>query len=517
MRNASIRNFVFFAIVCVFLWTPAVIQAADSSPPESVVKLIFIHHSCGENWLADDNGGLGLALMENKYYVSDTNYGWGPNSIGDSTDIGHWWEWFNGAQSATYLTALYAESSEHSNGGYTRLSEDPGGENEIILFKSCFPNSDLKGAPDDSPAAGENPLQGQNAYSEYMTVANAKAIYLDLLDYFSTRQDKLFIAVTAPPLTESATDASSAANARALNNWLVDSWLADYDSSNVAVFHFYNVLTSNGGNAQTNDAGEEDGNHHRIWDGKIQHQQTLDYNFSAYASGVSDSHPTAAGNQKATDEFLPLFNVYYNQWVDASDSDSKPDVKPAITAVSGFLTPGSTFADCIQDGYADTQWYKIWDQTSGQCYTQGAAATSGQWVSADSLSQMELPYDLNTFSIKAWGPDTGQSKWVDFAVSSGSADSTIALSDQTFDAYTTLTYDAIIDAGGLDPAAYLRVYNAAEYLYLDVSGDGWVKADELANYSLETGAPGETIQIWIDTYLYGSGRSGWEDVKITAK
>jgi len=49
----------------------------DVAPPDHVVKLIFIHHSCGENWLSDGDGGLGLALEANNYFVSDTNYGWG--------------------------------------------------------------------------------------------------------------------------------------------------------------------------------------------------------------------------------------------------------------------------------------------------------------------------------------------------------------------------------------------------------------------------------------------------------
>jgi hypothetical protein len=40
-------------------------QADDPSPPSQRVKLIFIHHSCGENWLADGHGKLGEALARN--------------------------------------------------------------------------------------------------------------------------------------------------------------------------------------------------------------------------------------------------------------------------------------------------------------------------------------------------------------------------------------------------------------------------------------------------------------------
>ncbi len=78
---------------CLLLMTeadsgPAPMRITDDpDPPATVAKLIFIHHSTGENWLADDYGNLGRVLGQNNYFVSDTNYGWGPNAIGDRTDI----------------------------------------------------------------------------------------------------------------------------------------------------------------------------------------------------------------------------------------------------------------------------------------------------------------------------------------------------------------------------------------------------------------------------------------------
>jgi len=100
------------------------------------------------------------------------------------------------------------------------------------MFKSCFPNSDLEGNPDDPPLATPD---------DSLTVANAKAVYNALLTCFATRQDKLFIVITAPPLAEGDTTAAHAANARAFNNWLVNNWLTGYTHHNVAVFDFYNV------------------------------------------------------------------------------------------------------------------------------------------------------------------------------------------------------------------------------------------------------------------------------------
>jgi hypothetical protein len=287
-------------------------QALNPASPEKPVKLIFIHHSSGENWLADESGGLGLALMRNNYFVSDTNYGWGPDSIGDTTDIGNWWTWFVGPDRDRYMEALFNESGQNSS--YSRLENDPGGENMIIMFKSCFPNSALGGNPNDPPMMADNPLRGQDSSSEYHTVANAKGIYNDLLPYFRSRPDKLFILITAPPLGDFGTDSQQAANARALNSWLVEEWLRDYQPENVAVFDFYNVLTSNGGDTDTNDAGGESGNHHRFWNGAIQYITDQGNDYSAYAAN-DDSHPSSAGNQKATAEFTSLLNIFYHRWL----------------------------------------------------------------------------------------------------------------------------------------------------------------------------------------------------------
>jgi len=282
--------------------------------PAKTVKLIFIHHSTGEAWLSDGNGGLGIALKKNNYFVSDTNYGWGPDGIGDRTDTGNWWDWFRGSKSGTYTHALYKEFDQHS--GYTRLSSDPDSsrENEIIMFKSCFPNSAINGHPNDTAKSGSNPLRGQGAGSS-MTVANVKGIYNDILTYFAAHQDKLFVLIVTPPLAKDATNAAQAANARAVANWLVNKWLAGYSHKNVAVFDFYGVLTSNGGNENTNDLGKASGNHHRWWNGRVQHSTSGSSNFLAYPTG--DSHPSQAGNRKASGEFVPLLNYYYHRWADS--------------------------------------------------------------------------------------------------------------------------------------------------------------------------------------------------------
>ncbi len=297
----QIKSLLIFVLSLLFC-TPqsGFAQGNDPRPPDRVIKLIFVHHSCGENWLADGHGNLGRALGRNNYFVSDTNYGWGPEGIGDRTDIPDWPEWFIGPQSRRYLRALYRESGKNSP--FKRTGSDPGGENRIVMFKSCFPNSDLEGRPNDPPAPGDG-----------LTVGNAKAIYNALLRYFSSRPDKLFIAVTAPPLQDSA----NAANARAFNTWLVNDWLSGYTGDNVAVFDFYNVLT-----------GPK--NHHRCRDNRIEHTREPGRDTLYYPTN-GDDHPSPAGNRKATKEFIPLLNVAYNRWIKGAPGTPLP--KEVVTSV----------------------------------------------------------------------------------------------------------------------------------------------------------------------------------------
>ena len=101
-------------------------------------------------------------------------------------------------------------------------------------------------------------------------------------------------------------------NARVFNDWLVNDWLSGYPYANVAVFDFFNLLTTNGGETYINDLNAATGNHHRLRNGEVRYTIQTGNNYSSYAPG--DSHPTAAGSQKATGEFVPLLNIAYHAW-----------------------------------------------------------------------------------------------------------------------------------------------------------------------------------------------------------
>ena len=257
-------------------------KAVDTTMPGAVVKLIFIHHSCGANWLADGNGNLGKTLNENNFYVTECYYGWDdhPDSaqyetMGDHTDTEDWQYWFNDI----VMPSVYKTTG---NNTYTNKIDDPGGENEIIMFKSCFPNSDVGGSIEDE-----------------------KSLYKALLSYFEKHTDKLFILITPPPMI----DISNNDKTRELTNWLINydtGWLSTYTKGNVWVFDFYNVLT-------------DPNNHHWVNGGYIEHivsDSPVDSKHpnELYYDSDGDDHPNTEGNQKSTKEFVPLLKAYYNLW-----------------------------------------------------------------------------------------------------------------------------------------------------------------------------------------------------------
>ncbi|MGD8456718.1 MAG: carbohydrate binding domain-containing protein [Anaerolineales bacterium] len=417
LRKRKNRLSISILIVFIILTSWAFVAHAqaeqdDPSPPQDVVKLIFIHHSCGENWLMDGYGDLGVTLQNNNYFVSDTNYGWGPNGIGDRTDIPNWPEWFVESNRDTYMNAVYTESDANAGGWdyYTRNLSDPGGENEIIMFKSCFPNSDLYGNPNDSPQAGSD-----------MTVANAKYIYNQLLAYFITRPDKLFVVITAPPMQH----LDSPENARAFNTWLVNDWLAenDYPYSNVAVWDFYNVLT-------------DPDNHHRYNNGTVEYI-TNQGNNTLYYDSSGDDHPNEAGSQKATEEFVPLLNIFYHRWQagnppasapsqpSSSESESEGGGEVESTTGGTALQIGSTIDDFENGPIPESDyWMGYYEENVGTTITcnpigsppySGNASLqvdftvqSGSWASCELLFYDSQDWSLGeglVFYVRA--TDTG--------------------------------------------------------------------------------------------------------------
>jgi hypothetical protein len=258
------------------------------TPPPKLLRLLFIHHSCGGQLLASpgpeqetncicetnpNGGGLRRLLERNNYSVHEASYG---SKIGQNTDIFDWLPKFS--HQMQDILACDLQDTAYSNGV----------SNDIVVFKSCFPNNNFKsqGSDPGNPAGPE------------LTVWNAKATYSGLLKLFEKCPRVLFVAVTAPPLAPSRQpvwkqvtkrmlrredgDIRTGRLAREFNRWLSskDGWLKDYPLRNVVVFDYYDILT---------DYSQSD--------------------LSRYATaGGFDSHPSREGNEKAAAAFVPWLN-----------------------------------------------------------------------------------------------------------------------------------------------------------------------------------------------------------------
>ncbi len=148
-------KFVPVVVLSVFISILFSLSANASTTDD----LVFIHHSCGNNWL---HHSLLDALLAKSYIDEYNNIYYGtdiapdagrPDSLGstpgDHTDMNHWIKWFN-----DYLQGV-------------KNHDCATGINKIIMFKSCYPNSNIVS---DGTEPGD-PFSGTK------TIANYKAVY----------------------------------------------------------------------------------------------------------------------------------------------------------------------------------------------------------------------------------------------------------------------------------------------------------------------------------------------------
>src|SRR6185436_322931 len=171
------------------------LSAYPATRPEAPLRLLFIHHSCGGQLLAPEGaaaerpdciypshangGGLRPLLAEQGYEVHEASYG---SEVGNDTDLFHWLPKFSQKMDRVLRTAHQDELYPDER------------RNQIVAFKSCFPNNQLvsEGTPPGDPAGPE------------LTVWNVKATLRALLPELARHPETLFVYLTAPPNAPSA-------------------------------------------------------------------------------------------------------------------------------------------------------------------------------------------------------------------------------------------------------------------------------------------------------------------------
>ena len=359
------------------------LRALAQSPVDPLDDVLFIHHSVGQNWLAD---GLRGALLAKDYIdeVNESYYGTviapapgRPASLGDvagnQTDMNGWLFWFN-----DYLPSL-------------RTLGAADGRNRIILFKSCYPNSILTA---DGAAPGA-PFSSTTRYLEnrkavFHRAANATDatytrngyLYRPLEEIFAEHPDTLFIFVTPPPLNFDAppdqypgTNDDYADRARRFNNWVKNEWLPHYRAANpglrnVAVFDLFDCVAvpadSSTGHANrlrqeyvraddtTDCHPNTDANHALTTQFADGTNSFLDTVWGEYTSGIlpetDQTPPSVPSGLEVT--FESAYSVGL-QWT-ASADPIVGDVPPSGVAGYRVLRDGSVLGTTATTGYQDT-------------------------------------------------------------------------------------------------------------------------------------------------------------------
>jgi hypothetical protein len=214
-------------------------------------NVVFLHHSVGENLIAQGKVREQLAAAGYQFWDQDYNWkglhdpngnatGYSYNVPGDNTDPDGLVGIFSQPLFDLPLNTLSGLM-----------------QHEVIAFKSCFPASNI----------------GSDAQ-----LAEHQAWYVKIRDFMDQHPEKMFIVVTQPPLNPAETNPEAATRARAFANWLKsDAFLQR--RHNIATFDLFDQLAES--NPQAPDAN-------------MLRQD--------YRQG-NDSHPTQATNEIVGPQF----------------------------------------------------------------------------------------------------------------------------------------------------------------------------------------------------------------------
>lgn len=172
---------------------------------DSQKKIIFLHHSTGENiW----NGGVEELLDD--YNVTEQ---WYP-SDSDNMPYDYWNIWINEATDEQSLDEL-AENYD------------------LIIFKHCYPVSYV-----------EEEDGSENIGSEKKTLSSYKLQYTSLKKKMLEYSDTKFLVWTGAVLIKDETDQDHAERAQEFFTWVKEEW--DEAGDNIYIWDFYSLQTEGG-------------------------------------------------------------------------------------------------------------------------------------------------------------------------------------------------------------------------------------------------------------------------------
>jgi hypothetical protein len=245
--------------------------AAGRPALAQATRIMFLHHSCGQNLIEQGDVREGLTALGYEFY--DHGYNGEGLRLADGSYAGTNFDVPDDNTDPDGFAAIFAQPlHDPPDNTFSHLMQY-----DVIAFKSCYPVSNI---------------WGDEQLAEY------QSYYLSIRDRVDQYPHKVFVIVTQPPQVPANSDPEEAARARAFANWLQsDEYLAGHP--NVFVFDFFGLL-----------AGDDD-------------FLRPEYRLDEY-----DGHP----NERANRDIGPLFVAFIDEAIRSYEAGG-PRPTPAATAV----------------------------------------------------------------------------------------------------------------------------------------------------------------------------------------
>jgi hypothetical protein len=348
----STRFLAILLLVTCFL-------SLESSLAMSPIRIIFLHHSCGENLI--NEGGVREGLTPLGYEFWDHGYndeglrdaggeytGRNFDVPGDNTD-------------PDGIAEIFSQPlHDPPDNAFSYLMQY-----DVIAFKSCYPTSNIG---------------SDEQLNEF------KGYYLGARDTMDKYPDKVFVVVTQPPQVPGNTDADEARRARALVDWLKsDEFLSGHP--NVFTFDFFGYL-----------AGSD-------------HMLRPEYRYDDH-----DGHP----NEQANRAIGPLFVDFIDQAIRSYEGGGP---RPTAEVVAATAAPGGDEPPVIvpiaagvgDDFEIDAEWWTDADKGTMTCgLDQGVAHGGSSSLRMDYTIQYDGWADCGRSfdDLQDWSGGEGIGLWV---------------------------------------------------------------------------------------------------------
>jgi len=252
LRGRGLRGKIAYRIQSVSNLGRAAWGSRSISSDGDFTNIVFLHHSTGANLIRQ--GGVRERFAEAGYQFWDHGYNAQGLTRPDGTSAGYNYDIPNDNTDPEGFAHIFSQQLySWPQNAFSGLMQ-----HEVVVFKSCFPASQV---------TSDAQLEQYKAY------------YLQMRKVMDQHADHIFIVVTPPPLNPAATEAETAARARAFAEWLKsDGFLAGHP--NVFTFDFFDLLAKDD-------------------------PASPDYSMlrEAYRRTGNDSHP----NEVANETISPLF------------------------------------------------------------------------------------------------------------------------------------------------------------------------------------------------------------------